>query len=215
MDNRDGMGIVYREPHSKRLLIHKEPRFPYILPEIPEKYSFVVAHMRNKNYGEVNIDNTQPFMFRDDHTYHVFAHNGKINGFSEKDKTVLMEHIHDHYKPSIRGETDSELLFYMLLSCSVNGLLSISDVNRTLYIWLDKIKTLFGKRKIYVNFVYVNKMYSIFGRMKYNTNKSLSLYYDYQRGVVSSEPVTFEYSYVPENTCWCFHNGRKQMRQII
>ena len=71
----------------------------------------VIAHIRNATLGEVSILNTHPFQ----HGPWVFAHNGNIRNFDN-----FREEILNGIKPALRrfvlGSTDSEVLFYYILS---------------------------------------------------------------------------------------------------
>ena len=71
----------------------------------------VLAHVRNATLGEVNILNTHPFQFGK----WTFAHNGNIKNF-KKHKDEIIQHISPELKRFILGNTDSEIVFYYLLS---------------------------------------------------------------------------------------------------
>ncbi|MAE72570.1 MAG: class II glutamine amidotransferase [Bdellovibrionaceae bacterium] len=71
----------------------------------------VLAHVRLATHGEKTILNTHPFQFGN----WVFAHNGNIKDF-EKHRDELKSHILPKFKRYILGETDSEILFYVLMS---------------------------------------------------------------------------------------------------
>jgi glutamine amidotransferase len=67
--------------------------------------------VRKATQGAVNVLNCHPFQ----HGRWVFAHNGDIPGFSG-----VREHLLQEIDPGLRrfilGDTDSEVVFYMLLS---------------------------------------------------------------------------------------------------
>jgi predicted glutamine amidotransferase len=71
----------------------------------------VLAHIRKTTVGNNNILNTHPFQYG----RWVFAHNGNIADFSNK-RELLLARISPHFKRFILGETDSEIIFYFLLS---------------------------------------------------------------------------------------------------
>ena len=71
----------------------------------------VLAHLRKATQGALCITNTHPFQ----HGHWTFVHNGNLKGFSEK-KEQLLTLVSPILRRYILGETDSELLFYMLLS---------------------------------------------------------------------------------------------------
>ena len=71
----------------------------------------VIAHIRKATQGKKTILNSHPFQYGQ----WVFAHNGNLKKFSEyKDK--LYDRIDDELKSFILGDTDSEIIFYLLLS---------------------------------------------------------------------------------------------------
>ncbi len=71
----------------------------------------VVAHLRRATQGELCITNSHPFQYG----RWVFAHNGNIENFHEKRERIL-EEIPPILRRYILGNTDSEALFYLLLS---------------------------------------------------------------------------------------------------
>jgi len=91
----------------------------------------VIAHLRRATIGELSIVNTHPFQFGS----WTFAHNGNIKNFSEV-APRLKEEISPELQRFILGETDSELIFYLILtelaktvplhekSCSIDALSS-------------------------------------------------------------------------------------------
>jgi predicted glutamine amidotransferase len=71
----------------------------------------VLAHIRKTTVGQLNILNTHPFQFGP----WVFAHNGHIVDFENK-KDILRDLIDPELRSYILGETDSEYIFYFLLT---------------------------------------------------------------------------------------------------
>lgn len=71
----------------------------------------VLAHLRKATHGALTIINTHPFQ----HGQWVFVHNGNISGF-EGLRERLLERIAPVLRRYILGDTDSEVLFYLLLS---------------------------------------------------------------------------------------------------
>lgn len=70
----------------------------------------VLAHLRKATQGEHTILNTHPFQFG----HWVFVHNGNISGFAEC-REALLDRVPPVLRRYILGDTDSELLFYLLL----------------------------------------------------------------------------------------------------
>ncbi len=71
----------------------------------------VLAHVRKATQGEKTILNCHPFQ----HGRWTFAHNGDIPNFSEHRET-LRSMIPAPLRRFILGETDSETIFFLLLS---------------------------------------------------------------------------------------------------
>ena len=71
----------------------------------------VVTHLRKATQGDKCITNSHPFQ----HGKWIFAHNGNIKNFSEaREKLISM--ISPVLRRYILGDTDSELLFFLILS---------------------------------------------------------------------------------------------------
>lgn len=71
----------------------------------------VLAHVRKATEGALNILNTHPFQFGN----WVFAHNGNIKDFHHyKDK--IFQQIDPLLRRFILGTTDSELIFFFILT---------------------------------------------------------------------------------------------------
>jgi len=71
----------------------------------------VVAHVRKATFGDLSMENTHPFF---DGGW-SFCHNGTIFGFREFEAEVR-ERIHPRFLDRIQGTTDSEHLFYLVLT---------------------------------------------------------------------------------------------------
>ena len=71
----------------------------------------VVAHIRKSTVGSVGPLNTHPFQFGP----WIFAHNGNVENF-QSIKGDLLKYVDGELKSFILGETDSEHLFFLLLS---------------------------------------------------------------------------------------------------
>ncbi|PKN48533.1 MAG: class II glutamine amidotransferase [Deltaproteobacteria bacterium HGW-Deltaproteobacteria-20] len=71
----------------------------------------LLGSVRAPSFGEPRTQNTQPFRYRD----WLFVHQGKVNAF-ERLRDRLVESIPDFLRGNVRGETDSELVFFLFLS---------------------------------------------------------------------------------------------------
>lgn len=70
----------------------------------------VLAHLRKATQGSLSIINTHPFQFGQ----WVFVHNGNLAGFSGI-REALVKRVPPVLRRFILGDTDSEVLFYLLL----------------------------------------------------------------------------------------------------
>ncbi len=73
-----------------------------------------VAHVRRATVGGTSIENTHPF----NHGRWIFAHNGTIPNFPEVRDQMIPE-IDPDLRNDIKGLTDSEHVFYYLLSLRI------------------------------------------------------------------------------------------------
>ena len=71
----------------------------------------VLAHVRKATVGDLCPENTHPFSWG----AWTFCHNGTIFGFAQI-REQLEARIHPRFLPAIGGTTDSEILFFLVLS---------------------------------------------------------------------------------------------------
>jgi glutamine amidotransferase len=71
----------------------------------------VVLHVRQPTVGDFRSENTHPFRFKS----WLFAHAGTIERF-EALRPRLLESIPDFLRRSVRGATDSEVFFHLILA---------------------------------------------------------------------------------------------------
>ena len=116
INHTDGFGIAWKG-QSSSWQIYKQPklytddhRVDSILENIPN--NLVIAHIRKKTQGAVSMENTHPFHYDGQ----VFVQNGTIADF-EKHFSLLKSYILHPLLSKIQGETDTECLFFMFLSC--------------------------------------------------------------------------------------------------
>lgn len=70
----------------------------------------VLAHIRKATVGGRTENNTHPFQYG----RWVFCHNGTLQGFRELEHR-LVRHLAPKYRRAVRGSTDSEVLFLLIL----------------------------------------------------------------------------------------------------
>jgi predicted glutamine amidotransferase len=70
-----------------------------------------IAHLRQATVGGFSVDNTHPFRLRQ----WLFAHVGTVRSFEEI-KEQLLSGLPDFLRRNIRGTSDSELFFHVILA---------------------------------------------------------------------------------------------------
>jgi len=71
----------------------------------------VIAHVRRATVGKPELNNTHPFQ----HEQSLLAHNGHIDNF-ELVRPRMLDNMDPELRGSIKGSTDSEHIFYLLLT---------------------------------------------------------------------------------------------------
>lgn len=71
----------------------------------------IIGHVRAATVGSIRTENTHPFRYRE----WLFAHTGSIDSYGEI-RNRLLESIPEFLRKDIRGDTDSEVLFHIVLS---------------------------------------------------------------------------------------------------
>lgn len=100
----------------------------------------VVAHVRKATQGSLNVLNCHPFQ----HGRWVFAHNGDIPNFSEK-REQLLTLISPRLSRFILGDTDSEVIFFMVLTQllrygSLDSRFTLADVRSSLLRAFEQVR---------------------------------------------------------------------------
>lgn len=100
-----GEVLLRRRPLDERETIQP----PQLTDQI--KTDLLIGHVRNPTVGNLRTENTHPFRFRQ----WLFAQTGTLQGFDTL-RARLLEAQPDFLTPNVRGDTDSELFFYLVLS---------------------------------------------------------------------------------------------------
>lgn len=104
-DYRDGMPLIEKQTWAA---FHGE----HFQKSAARVYAHtVVAHVRRATVGGTSIENTHPFH----HGKWIFAHNGTVPNFLEV-RDRMMPEIDPMFRNDIKGTTDSEHVFYYLLT---------------------------------------------------------------------------------------------------
>lgn len=115
----DGWGIGFYDledrPHVLRSIkpAHEDADLLVAAESVRTRVS--LAHVRQASVGAVRMENTHPFHYGP----WLFAHNGTVTGFHRIQDHLLRE-IDPRLLEHRAGATDSELVFFWLLSCLQN-----------------------------------------------------------------------------------------------
>lgn len=209
----DGFGIAHIDENKWK--IDKTIEEPDIDFDKISKSELIIIHMRKNcqlevpcliSNGKTSLENTHPFFYENN----IFAHNGSIYHFEEK-KHLLKKYISKDLFPKIKGETDTEWIFFLFLTLLRKNKKSVSSVLEKLF---KILKTIFSEFN--ANFIFSNNDFSVITRYSYKIPAN-SLYYDTSNGIIiSSEPITKNYKLVPENTMiYVDHNEKMAFLHYI
>ncbi len=111
----DGWGVAYYvdgAPHVTRSPAHAlgDALFHRVSGVVSSET--VLAHVRKATQGAHTVLNCHPFQYG----RWVFAHNGDVPGFSEHHRDALLREVSPRLRRFVLGETDSEVIFFMLLT---------------------------------------------------------------------------------------------------
>jgi glutamine amidotransferase len=193
VNHKDGYGFAWRNSNNVKWNAYKSPMLykkdPWIKTHIKDiaQSPIIIGHIRNKTIGESKIENTHPFVYENQ----IFVHNGFIENF-EMHRNKLLRKIAAKYKPHIKGETDSEVLFYLFLTIC-DKVTENNDTNKY-KIAFEKMFSSLKRMKLhfFANIIYANDKISVITRYSFFPNKTqLSLYLDISNGIlITSEPIT-------------------------
>lgn len=198
-NHKDGFGFAWLKNNNfeiyKNTCIYTEDKILNDIIDFMPK-DIIIGHIRRKSFPITSYYNTHPFKYKNN----IFCHNGSIKDFHIY-KNLLLKFISWKYLKYIKGETDSEILFYLYLS-----LLDNQEINKyekamnelfELFIYLNI--------ELAANFIFANKDVIIVTRYIINSNQAPSLYIDTSNGIViSSEPITDNWKLINENTILIF-----------
>jgi glutamine amidotransferase len=110
----DGWGVAYYvhgSPHIIRSLSTAINDSLFKTVSCVVRSQSVIAHLRKKTTGSSSVLDTHPFQYGK----WVFAHNGNIKKFDHH-LNNLIKLIDEEFSPFILGHTDSEIIFYIIMS---------------------------------------------------------------------------------------------------
>jgi glutamine amidotransferase len=100
-----GEVLLRRRPIDERPVIDLVPVIEGVRTDV------LLGHVRRPTVGALRTENTHPFRYRQ----WLFAQTGTIFGFA-KLRDRLLESQPEFLRRNVRGDTDSELFFYLFLS---------------------------------------------------------------------------------------------------
>jgi predicted glutamine amidotransferase len=237
----DGYGLAWIDSNYN-LCVYKcaetynqDKNFTNILSELTTS-KFIIGHVRNKGKysdAEKNINNCHPFVCDN----YIFVHNGFIKNF-KLHKQKIHDLIHPKYISKIQGNTDTEYLFYYLLTL-INMITNDNNNNkyRQIYVYKRAFEILikvfndeniefvgnfiFSDTEIVLVFRFISKNFNnintidiiksfLFTR-KYEPP---SLYYsnidlNSNNILITSEPVNSNYILIEKNKLFIYKNTNK------
>ena len=110
----DGWGLGFYQ--GGEVLLQRRPKPPadpvdfYALAR-ELRTDAIIGHVRAGTVGKPKNENTHPFRFRS----WLFAHHGTVPNFDHV-REELLQPVPDFLRRNIRGQTDSEHLFHLLLA---------------------------------------------------------------------------------------------------
>ncbi len=115
-EHPDGWGIGYYPEGAAHPSVLRSLNCAFADAEFAESAAHVsartvIAHVRKASCGPIALDNTHPFH----HEHWLFAHNGTVSQF-EAVRAQLEAEIDADLRGLLRGQTDSERLFYLVLT---------------------------------------------------------------------------------------------------
>lgn len=113
--HQDGWGVAYYvdgAPHVTKSPTHAMSDVLFHRVSGVVSSETVLAHVRRATQGEKTVLNCHPFQ----HGRWVFAHNGDIPSFGVKWRKPLLAEVAPRLRRFILGDTDSEVLFFVVLS---------------------------------------------------------------------------------------------------
>ena len=223
---KDGHGLAALNSITHKWRVYKSSMKESNRSEIMHlfsEYSLVIGHIRRtmlplmREYG-VKIENTHPFYYRN----HVFLHNGMFeNANSYAHRKWFKANILPDLWTQIKGDTDSEHVFYLLLSIiqnqNQNQKLEHEELNNAVQICFRLLYNAFDK--FFANFIYANKDYSVVGRIEKNATienkRNATLYMSKEKNKIlfSTLPLNNKQTLVEWGVIYVIHNHSAELHK--
>ena len=188
--NADGFGISWKknlcvETYKSDLPIWNDMNLISLCKSI---YSnLVISNVRSATIGKnIGYYNTHPFTYNS----YFFSHNGYIKNFNDSIRNKLLKYLDLFFLNKIEGRTDSELIFYLILSCIKKTKNTKESIKQVCNIIRDN-SNISMLNFLFAEFSNNGKIKLYATKMSYNINAP-SLYYkklNNQGYIVSSEKL--------------------------
>ena len=239
----DGYGVAGLNERTGKWSLYRSVSPPDADPlndSITEKmaeHALVVGQLRNADFTPARpaIENTHPFY----HKNRLFLHNGEFDKYiSPEHRNRLLQSILPELRTRVRGQTDTELIFYVFLSILSRAEQSSRDIvafsgergcsQPTRFdVLRDSVMELFrfldAEFRMYIaNFVYADKEHSIIVHaMKNATRAEIQKHPMYlnhpahNKGFLfSSEPISKHYEPIKMNSCYIVNHTTMESQRI-
>lgn len=201
--HKDGFGLAWISNINNKWMIYKNEEcftendnIKTIINSINS--NIFIGHLRAKCKNSdalKSYHNTHPFIYQDN----IWCHNGCITNFNEF-KKINKDNILNKYHQNIKGNTDSEFLFYMFLTISNKN----NKLNELINTTIKFFKYIYNYEKsISANIIYSNNDYVLISRYLNLEDESPSLYLSKNdKMIISSEPLTKDFTIIPNKTAF-------------
>ena len=200
----DGFGIAYISNnkwhvYKNQTTYNKDDIIVKLLDKIDT--SVLIGHIRYicpSCAPNINYENTHPFI----HGNNIFIHNGLLFDFNIN---KITKYIDEEYFKCIKGDTDSEYMFYLLLS--LKNKYKKFNYNKLMNKYFEILKKLFTK--FYANIIFTDGNNIVVTRYANGLEKPIPLYYNnVKKGsvLISSKPIKEKYKLIPINKIIVFSN---------
>jgi predicted glutamine amidotransferase len=220
---KDGHGLASLNPVTNKWRIYKspnpEPNQQQIIDMFSD-YSLIIGHMRRINMPntDAKFENTHPFYYRNQ----IFFHNGIFeNSQLPVNRKWFKANILPELWSNIKGETDSEHVFYLLLSIIQKHSLkknSSEELTNSVHTWIQLLHNKFNR--YFANFIYANKDYSVVGRIERNAtteekhNATLYMSSEKNKILFSTLPLVDKQQIVEWGVVYIIHNKSGEYNKI-
>ena len=207
--HKDGFGFAFLDKNKKWSIYKK----PICYKDDKELNNFldnlssniIIGHIRSicPNNKNISVNNTHPFIFEDN----IWCHNGSVKNL-DSFKIFANNIIKDKFV--VKGNTDSELLFYIFLKILDNKK-DLNKLIKSIILFFLKLKKI--DFNISANIIYSSKKYTFISRFVNKDEISPSLYFNnIVNGIlISSEPLSTKYNLFPNKHVIIIDNQKKDI----